>query len=120
MSGTGKRKGRAIARTRATDTGSLAPCRLIPCYRADLSHVSSIIGSGNPDSMRNCAEILRRIIKTVTVGETSSGQIEISITGHLRALIDAPHLSCKAVGGAMVAEERYLSLPPILWGKAIA
>lgn len=53
------------------------------------------------------ASALRQLIETVTIGETSAGQMEIAITGRLRALIEAPTLKRRLSGGTVVAEEGF-------------
>lgn len=40
-----------------------------------------------------------------TIGETANGQMEVTVAGRLRALIDAPAMQRRLSGGTVVAEE---------------
>lgn len=74
-------------------------------YRKDLLALAPIMGSDHSSGSSSFASTLRKLIESVTISETAQGQMEVTITGHLRALIDAPRLSRKYSGGTMVAEE---------------
>ncbi|WP_353743336.1 recombinase family protein [Paracoccus sp. SCN 68-21] len=79
--------------------------RAVDGYRKDLQQLIPIMGSNATGETNEYAVILRRLIDTVTVSENANGQMEISIAGHLRALVDAPELMPEISGGPMVAEE---------------
>lgn len=74
-------------------------------YRKDLLMLAPIMGADHSGGSASFAETLRKLIESVTISELSSGQMEVTVTGHLRALIDAPKLSRKISGGTVVAEE---------------
>lgn len=76
-------------------------------YRQDLAHLAPIMGADQSSGSNGYATHLRKLIESITVGETASGQMEISITGRLRALVDAPPLVRRLSGDAMVAEVRF-------------
>ncbi len=69
-------------------------------YRKLLADLSPLLGS-DQTGVREAAEAIRRIVKSITVGPGSGpDQIEITIEGYLRELIEAPPVR---VGGAVVA-----------------
>ena len=80
-------------------------------YRKDLANIAPLMAQDHAGGASGYASALRQLIDTVTIGETSAGQMEISITGRLRALIEAPTLKRRLSGGALVAEERFKRSP---------
>ncbi|MFB9222716.1 recombinase family protein [Paracoccus cavernae] len=76
-------------------------------YRKDLMALAPIMGADHSGGSANFAETLRKLIESVTVTERETGQMEVVVTGRLRALIDAPRMSRKTSGGTMVAEEGF-------------
>ncbi|AGT09983.1 recombinase family protein [Paracoccus aminophilus] len=76
-------------------------------YRKDLLTLAPIMGADHSGGSASFASTLRKLIESVTVSETAAGQMEVIVTGHLRALIDAPRMSRKHSGGTMVAEEGF-------------
>lgn len=80
-------------------------------YRHDLAQLAPLMAADQTSGQNGYAEALRRLVETVTVGQTQAGQMEITITGRLRALIDAPTLKRRLVGGALVAEEGFWRPP---------
>lgn len=73
--------------------------RAVDGYRKDLQQLIPIMGSNASGDTNEYALILRRLIETVTVSESANGQMEISIAGHLRALVNAPELMPEISGG---------------------
>ena len=82
----------------------LHPAALVG-YRLDLAKLAKVMGTDTSSETTRYAEILRGLIETVTISETARGQMEITVAGKLRALIDAPTLKRRLSGGAVVAEE---------------
>ena len=76
-------------------------------YRQDLAQLAPLMGADTSGGSNGYAAALRNLIETVTVGETTIGQMEITISGRLRALVDAPAMVRRLSGDAVVAEEGF-------------
>ena len=74
-------------------------------YRKDLQDIAPIMGADKSGSRNLYGDALRKLIESVTIGETQAGQMEVIVAGRLRALIDAPTLQRRSSGGTLVAEE---------------
>lgn len=61
-------------------------------YRKDLAQLAPLMATDLSSGQNDFAESLRRLVETVTVGESTAGQMEITLTGRLRSLIDSPAL----------------------------
>ncbi|MGN7869423.1 recombinase family protein [Paracoccus sp. 22332] len=76
-------------------------------YRKDLQEIAPLMGADQSGSRNVYGDALRRLIDSVTIGETSAGQMEVTVAGRLRALIEAPNMQRRFSGGTMVAEEGF-------------
>ncbi|WP_350339894.1 recombinase family protein [Gemmobacter denitrificans] len=73
-------------------------------YRRAIADLAPIMASDESASRLRIADLLRRVINTVTVRRgTGPGQISIEIDGTLAHLIKVPSTSASMVGGTVVA-----------------
>lgn len=99
----------------ALEPPAMTPVMLHPAamqgYRKDLAALATIMGTDTSTQASRYAEILRSLIESVTISESAAGQIEITVAGRLRALIEAPTLTRRLSGEALVAEVRFSGTP---------
>jgi hypothetical protein len=85
-------------------------------YQEFVANLSAAFDDGISTDNEEAAFAIRNLVQKIVVGHNESGQLMLSVHGHLAALTDAPNLypdmRVSASRGPMVAGDRYRLSPP--------
>jgi len=93
-------------------------------YEGQLADLQAALAKGIRSGDTEAARAMRELVDTVTVSRDPNrqGGVEVEIAGRLNHLLgpEAFPQGVRAVWGEMVAEDRYVSIPPISFGRFAA